>query len=1102
MVYPLKIENNFDNEIYFTYRDEAGKIHHDVVKTFRHYFYSSTVAKNFIDRRLAVKRTVENFGDMRFDAKKYAQTYEADFSPAKRFAMDLFGAQYDVMPQGRHRVAILDIENDYGTRICYDGEYPVTAISIHDSETNKIYTFAWHPDQQWVDRENFIIVFRTEGEMVDAFLKFWQGMKFSVLTGWNIGYDVRYLLSRIEKNFNATNWLYDGLKKISPFGIVRKIKKGVNAGNYVITGINIVDYRMSYIKFASKTLPSTSLDYVANEELHEGKTKYTGNLKLLWQQNPKLYIDYNRNDVLLVKKLDDKLQFIMLMEQLASFGFINIDDCLKFSVIIDNMIVQMAMKAGYVVKSKIFNETKVLEYGEEPEEEEDQITGAYNYEDLQIGYHRWILDMDATSMYPFIMMNLNISPETKDDAGPIVAGNGQHFTNKFRGVVPQILEWVFRERDKYKKLMNEATQRGDEDERLRNKNKQTSVKKVLNSFYGVTASKYFRFYDRQIGEAVTLTGQMIIKHALSMVQKMGYKVITGDSVVGNTKITIGAKKRRETDNYTVADRKKIEDIWFECSSPVVMDGEKEIKELQGVNVLTIKNTTNGFLEVFSPAVRIIRHKTKKRIVRVCCHCGGFEYFVDCTNDHSIMVFDYEKDELVARKPNRIGKKVDMIVEIAPHLDSICYVGDINPGEENELWDEFAGDSEEFYVWSGDDYVYDLTVPGYEMYFANGILVHNTDSVLFTAGADCDIERAKIIGKTVGEAIDNSLTEFCKTNFNIDRQNFHFKQEIIADAGIFVAKKHYIMHKVNNEGVDVDEMEFKGVGVVRNDTPKTCREYLRRIYEDFVRTADIEAVRVEIENYRQYILNAPVEEVSIPTSFSKELRAYVKNVPVHVHGARYWDQHYAEKYGKSFADTDRGRFIYVKITDAAVPQTHVITIPDGVDNFVFQGMVVDYNALLERLYDKKLADLWLVLRVEEQRQWIAAGFTEEEVHETIWNKMNSENPGMWELKKAKYNVIIRKYAKIWWGGYLKLQKIAANPAALKTFIFYVQKRVDLLPGHEAQKPKRRRKPKIAAEVRAETQLDISDLMAEEELQKIVAGAEEHQDEDREEDDHEL
>jgi DNA polymerase elongation subunit (family B) len=406
---------------------------------------------------------------------------------------------------------------------------------------------------------------------------------------------------------------------------------------------------------------------------------------------------------------------------------------------------------------------------------------------------------------------------------------------------------MFQERKKYSKLEEEAAARGDKEDRLRNKNKQTSVKKVLNSFYGVSASKYFRFYDRNIAEAVTLTGQKIIKHALAKVQEMGYKVITGD----------------------------------------------------------------------------------------------------------------------------------------------------------------------------------------------------TDSVLFTAGNDCDVERAKEIGKKVGESIDESLTPFCKENFNIDSQNFHFKQEMIADAGIFIAKKHYIMHLVNNKGVDLDEMEYKGIDLVRNDTPKVIKEWLKKIYEAFVRGVPMDEVKIMIGNYKDYIINAPYQDIMIPTSLSKDLSGYVKTTPIHVKGARYWETNYAEKYGVSFQDTDRGKYIWVKVTDPEMPPAEVLTIPDGVDRFPFTGMTIDYDKVLERLYVKKLEDLWFVIRVEELRTLISQGKQEKDVLEYIWKRMNDENPGMFQLKKIKYNVIVRHYSKIWWDQFQDILKIDLTQDVKKKYIEFVQKKLDLM-----------------------------------------------------------
>lgn len=369
-----------------------------------------------------------------------------------------------------------------------------------------------------------------EHEMLKKFCKFVKDSNVDVITGWNTTkFDMPYICSRIEKYFDK-EWL----KMLSPFGLMpRRIhKKTMNQKTkqmeeydvYDIAGISDLDMMRLFAKFDTYN-GSHALNNIANRELGEKKLDYSeyGSLHKLWKEDWDLFIRYNQHDVVLVDKLVDKLKYIDLAITIAYLAKIKYEDAFSPVKTWDNLIYNY-----------LYHEKKIIVPLRKENKKDHQNRGG-RVKDAKKGFSEYVVTTDAESLYPSIMISLNISPETfvkkldihehkvltmdyntawLKEANYGLAANGCCFDNSKEGVLSHIVSSIFQQRKDYKNLMKAEMKKGENsDENLIKKYDvfQYSLKILINSAYGVFSSPAFRFYDLDIAEAITVTGQTIIQ---------------------------------------------------------------------------------------------------------------------------------------------------------------------------------------------------------------------------------------------------------------------------------------------------------------------------------------------------------------------------------------------------------------------------------------------------------------------------------------------------------------------------------------------------------------------------------------------------------------
>jgi DNA polymerase elongation subunit (family B) len=446
--------------------------------------------------------------------------------------------------QDKISIAIIDIEvgSENGFPDPYKADEPITAIAL-TFINGHTYVFGCGDFRN--DNPDTITYIKCKDEytLCSKFIELWSRMYPDVITGWNTKFfDIPYLVNRFRKILGE-----DKAKMLSPWNYISERKTNINGRlliAYSFVGIESLDYIELYKWYApgGKSQESYRLDNIAQVELGEGKISYDEyeNLHQLYRQNYQLFIEYNIKDVALILKLEDKLKLIELALTLAYDTKCNYEDVFAQTRMWDSLTYSYLLGKDIIVPPK------------ETQEKDAAFEGAY-VKEPQVGLHNWVASFDLNSLYPHLMMQYNISPETLiepenyttemrdilsqgvtvdkllkrqidisslEDA--TITPNGQFFRTDIQGFLPKMMVEMYDDRKKFKKLMLQAQQeyenekdeskKYDIEKRVARYNNLQLAKKVsLNSAYGALGSQYFRFYDLRMALGVTTAGQLSIR---------------------------------------------------------------------------------------------------------------------------------------------------------------------------------------------------------------------------------------------------------------------------------------------------------------------------------------------------------------------------------------------------------------------------------------------------------------------------------------------------------------------------------------------------------------------------------------------------------------
>lgn len=376
--------------------------------------------------------------------------------------------------------------------------------------------------------------FDSEEALLRRFKQIWMNDYPDIVTGWNVEYfDIQYIVTRMMNLFGE-EWVKD----LSPWRNLRQQSReifGKQQSTYIISGITVIDYMDAFKKFGYKYGPQESykLDHIAYVVLGEKKLDYSeyGNLTNLYEQNPQLYLDYNLKDTWLIQRFEDETALLSLVMTVAYGGGVNYSDAFGTVGIWETTLYRRLIKEGRVPPVK-----------GGPGARAGELVGGF-VKDPKVGMHPWVVSFDLNSLYPHLMLQYNMSPETyvdgrreyvsqemvladkyrNNDKSVSVCANGVCFSNEKVGVIPAIIDEYYGNRKVIKKRMLEVEQalenaKGTDKFALKREatqlhNQQMAIKIAMNSLYGATANIYFLYYINEMAEAITTSGQLSIRYA-------------------------------------------------------------------------------------------------------------------------------------------------------------------------------------------------------------------------------------------------------------------------------------------------------------------------------------------------------------------------------------------------------------------------------------------------------------------------------------------------------------------------------------------------------------------------------------------------------------
>ena len=444
-----------------------------------------------------------------FISKEFPNEVNYDISQMKIFALDI------------------EVQCENGFPNVEEAAEEMLSITIKDMVTKQYYCWATREFEAPKGVETNI--FWTEHEMLNHFINWWAQNTPDILTGWNVNlYDVPYIARRVNRVL-GDKWM----KALSPWNRANEREiyvQGRKNYAYDISGINILDYLDLYRKFTYSNQESYRLDHIAFVELGQRKVDHSEyeNFKDFYTSDWQKFMEYNIQDVELIDRLEDKMKLLELAITMAYDAKVNFEDVYSQVRMWDTMIYNYLSDRNYVVPPR------------KGAKKDEKYAGAYVKEPIPGGYD-WVVSFDLNSLYPHLIMQYNISPETLiDQRHPsatvdrileetldidgeyCVCANGAQYRKDIHGFLPEMMQEIYDERTIYKKRMLESKQALEhattpaetlalQKDISKFNNIQMARKIQLNSAYGAIGNQYFRYYNLANAEAITLSGQVSIR---------------------------------------------------------------------------------------------------------------------------------------------------------------------------------------------------------------------------------------------------------------------------------------------------------------------------------------------------------------------------------------------------------------------------------------------------------------------------------------------------------------------------------------------------------------------------------------------------------------
>ena len=513
--------------------------------------YGDKTVKIIVDNYFDINGTKKQEGLI----KKFTKTFEADISAPTRFLIDnqiyttLELANGTIKPTDctcTPRVCNIDIETRYSHGSNSDMMLPIIAISFYDNYDKKFYTFAYNEqgttrDRQFQiesvalfdDKEHLVKrkldviekIVKNEEELLQSFLSYVKEKDPDVFAGWNVKFDMIYILHRLKilnldyESISPIRKVYynNGTTDFSQAKTeVQKKKSNFKRDKKVtIRGRSVIDILAGFRRIKWKQLASFRLDAVANSEFGIAKVAYKGTMESFWKNDFETFLQYNLRDVELCLAIDEKYSVIESLLNIRKISGAELSDVLHNSRLFDVYILRYC-RNKFVLPTKTYSV-----------EEHEKVEGGFVLDPV-VGIHKNVIVLDLKSLYPSIMLSFNMSPETVDVNGDISIGNGIRFRKEI-GILKEILVDLINRRDTLRAELKRPEVKNDKNLYTNIYKRQYYYKTFTNSAYGINLYPGFRLYNPAIGSSITFVGRFLAGKIKEYCEGLGYRVIYQDT---------------------------------------------------------------------------------------------------------------------------------------------------------------------------------------------------------------------------------------------------------------------------------------------------------------------------------------------------------------------------------------------------------------------------------------------------------------------------------------------------------------------------------------------------------------------------------------------
>ena len=803
--------------------------------------------------------------------------FESDVPAETRILIDAYEDSDE--PSEGHRVVYLDIEvsTEGGFPNVEEADKEITAIAIYDSLTAKYTAFILDKEHKLHDfvKENVEVrSFTDEDSLLMHFLTKWEEIQPTISTGWNSdNFDMPYLFRRMKNIVGPNN-----AKRLSPIQVAY-----INDWNkkVIVAGVTHLDYMTLYKKLNIKQEASYALGAIGKKIVGMEKIAYKGSLDDLYKADINKYIEYNLNDVQIIVALEKKLQFIELARAICHKGHVPYEWYEMSSRFIEGAILMYLRRKGQVAKNKSLDGRD--EYETQMEDNEQGFEGAYVKAPTP-GRYDWVFDLDLTSMYPNIIISLNLSPETKVAVINKIEYDDSYVEDRTKEI-----------REDYENLGDSAQKKTPFaqylEQRLYAFNARLFAQDKIGKYHvgsTVYTNDEFKQLVTQSNLSVASNGVMCKKDKTGVIPEILVKWF--DERKDLRKL---AKKH--------ADLKEWEKYEF-------YDGRQKVQKV-------LLNSIYGVLGL--PIFR----------------------FYDKDNASAVTITGQD------------------IIKSTGKAINECFKRSLNEKE---------GD---WVIYTDTDSCFASALP---------IIKKNMPDI------DLNDEKAmtEAILKVTGDVqsfVNKFYDVMAKRYFNIEKHRFDAKQEVIAKTSFWLAKKRYAQFIINKAGIECDEMEVKGIDVVRTSFPIRFRKFMQKFLDDMLRKLPKDQIDASILEFKDKMSTYPVIEIAKNTSvkfksqngdndYNPKTRhpfQFMDGTPAQAKAAlAYNDLLKTWKLDKDVPEIFHGqkiKWVYLKQNQYGIEGIAMKadgTDPDRIMEFIEQ--YVDRNAMYEQELKGKLLDFYNVL----------------------------------------------------------------------------------------------------------------------------------------------